>query len=153
MITLKKVKVFIFDIFLCVFNCVCVYLCVTLYHAITEVFIYGASNGKKCNHGKWEEYGVSCKQTGDMIECNFDLQNMTLSYMVNGKSQGIAFYLNKDKYYHFVLGMGHKDDSICVKSEKRIIKCDNAITQIHNPGLFFCAFFVFFLFVFVFCVL
>ena len=123
---------------------VCVYLCVTLYHAITEVFIYGASNGKKCNHGKWEEYGVSCKQTGDMIECNFDLQNMTLSYMVNGKSQGIAFYLNKHKYYHFILWIANVNDSICVQSEKKIVKCDNTLsTQIRNPG--FC----FFLFVFV----
>ena len=121
------------------------YLCVTLYHAITEVFIYGAMYGQKCNHGKVEGYGVSWHKTGDMIECNLDLQNMTLSYMVNGKSQGIAFHLNKNKYYHFVLCMYSLNDSICVKSEKRIIKYDNTIApRIRNPGfLFFCFCFLF----------
>ena len=122
----------------------------TLYHAITEVFIYSAYSGKKCNHGKWKKYGVSWDKNGDMIECNLDLQNMTLSYMVNGKSQGIAFHLKKDKYYHFVLSMFTKEDSICVKSEKRIIKYDNAITQqIRNPGWLFVLCFEFLCFCYV----
>ena len=116
----------------------CVYLCVTLYHAITEIFIYYACNGMKCNHGKWEEYGVSWDEEDDMIECNLDLQNMRVSYMVNGVSQGIAFHLNKDKYYHFVLNMCDRNDSICVKSETTIIKKDNTMTQqICDPGCLF----------------
>ena len=78
---------------------------------------------------------------GYMVQCEIDLKDMTLAFMVNGKTQGIAYHLNKYKYYHFVLFMTDKDDTICVQSENITVR-RQTIAQIRNPSFVFFFFFL-----------
>ena len=44
-----------------------------------------------------EKYGIECK-TGDIVDMHCNLDNLTLSYSVNGQNQGIAYKIEKAEY-------------------------------------------------------
>ena len=135
--------------------CICV-----VFLSLTDVFVCYGYNGKKCSNAKWEDYGKNEKwgKSGDTIESIMDLQNMTLSFVVNGDKQGIAYNLDKQKNYHFVIIMFSKNDAICIESQTIVTNTEPSAPQIRNGLIFlkhFCIFvffvFVFFLFFF-FCI-
>ena len=69
--------------------------------------------GKKLSHLKGEYYG-SYFNPGDVIRMILNVQNQTLEYFVNDKSQGIA-YKNisfDDKTYHMAIFMNNKNGQI-----------------------------------------
>ena len=106
-----------------------------------DVCVYYGGNGKKYVNGNAGFYGTSWGATGDIIAIQIDLRTMNLSFEVNGKNQGLVCPL-KQKSYHFVLSMTDINDSICVMSEKIILKNSQRSANGFFVFLFFC-FFVF----------
>ena len=88
-------------------------------HTIIDVFVCEGHTGNIINGTVISEvYGNQWGYNkGDIVECELNLKKMTVSYIVNHANEGIAFKLNKDKTYHFIFALSHKNDSFTVISE------------------------------------
>ena len=80
---------------------------------------------------EWKTYGTRWCTVG-IVECALDLEHMILSFNVDGKFQGIAYQLNANKSYHFVLTLGDENDSVKVLSEKQVYGHFYDTTKIQN---------------------
>ena len=114
-------------------------------HIIIAAFLYCGCNGNKHNDNViGEKYGMPWGKNGDIVECVLNLKTMEVSYTVNDKKQGIAFILNNQKTYHFVLSFAFQKDSITVISETIETTPKNA-KEISMPCFVnFCFVFVYF---------